>query len=69
MALHVKKRWAHKTLEEDLKIIGNGLSFSQGELEKALKEKVIEKRNAVFEKTKEEVAKRVKFEDIVSVKV
>lgn len=44
-------------------------SCSQGELEKALKEKVIEKRNAVFEKIKEEVAKRVKFEDAVSVKV
>ena len=41
----------------------------QGELEKALKEKVIEKRSTVFEKTKEEVAKRVKFEDAVSVKV
>lgn len=52
-------------------LLGNGLYFvqscSQGELEKALKEKVIERRNAVFEKTKEEVAKRVKFEDAVSV--
>ena len=43
--------------------------LSQGELEKALKEKVIEKRSTVFEKTKEEVTKRVKFEDAVSVKV
>ena len=34
-----------------------------------MKEKVVERRTAVFEKTKEEVAKRVKFEDAVSVYV
>ena len=39
----------------------------QAELEKAIKEKVVERRKTVFEKTKEEVAKRVKFEDAVSV--
>ena len=44
-------------------------SCFQGELEKAVKEKVIERRNAVFEKTKEEVAKRVKYEDTVSAEV
>lgn len=39
----------------------------QAELEKAVKEKAVERRRGVFEKTKEEVAKRVKFEDAVSV--
>jgi CRISPR/Cas system-associated endoribonuclease Cas2 len=62
-----KKRWA---FYRKACTIGKWIvfqSFFQGELEKALKEKVIEKRNTVFEKTKEEVAKRVKFEDAVSV--
>ena len=38
----------------------------QEELDKAVKEKVLEKRSAVFEKTKLEVGKRAKFEDAVS---
>ena len=41
----------------------------QVELEKAVKEKVMERRNTLFEKTKQEVAKRVKFEDAVSIVV
>lgn len=39
----------------------------QAELEKVVREKTVDRRRVVFEKTKEEVAKRVKFEDAVSV--
>ena len=41
--------------------------LAQADVEKAVREKVLEKRTALFEKSKEEVGKRVKFEDAVSV--